>query len=106
LKPATLARLRRASLLCDAAMMAVGVLMVLYVGIAVFGLVPSSARHYAAFMLFVMVMSSFAAFKVIIGERFGLKVIDEGYAAEASAMPAKTPVLVWIRAALASMRTN
>ena len=82
-------------------MLAVGALMVLYVGVAVFGLVPSSARHYSAFLLFVMIMCSFAAFKVVIGERLGLKVIEEGVAAQLSAAPAKTPALVWIRAGLA-----
>lgn len=82
-------------------MLGVGTLMVLYVGVAVFGLVPSSARHYSAFLMFVMIMSSFAAFKVVIGERLGMKVIEEGVAAQESAAPAKTPALVWIRAALA-----
>ena len=75
--------------------------MVLYVGCAVFGMVPSSARHYSAFMAFVMVMSSLAAFKLVIGERFGLKVIDEGVTAQDHAAPARTPTLVWVRAAVA-----
>jgi TRAP transporter 4TM/12TM fusion protein len=82
-------------------MLAVGALMVLYVGVAVFGLVPSSARHYSAFVVFVMVMSGLAAFKVVIGERLGLKRVDDGFAAQASAAPERTPPLVWIRAAVA-----
>jgi len=86
-------------------MLGVGVLMVLYVGSAVLGLVSSAARHYAAFMLFVMIMSGLAAFRVVIGERFGLQVIDDGIAAEMSAVPAKTPVLVWIRGGLAVLGT-
>ena len=100
MNPATVVRLQKAAHVCDSLMLWVGMLMILYVGIAVFGLVPSSARHYSTFLLFVMIMSSFAAFKVIIGERLGFKMIEDGYA-EATAMPAKTPLLVWIRAALA-----
>ena len=49
LTPAALARLRKATRLCDGAILVVGMLMIVYVGIAVFGLVSSSARHYAAF---------------------------------------------------------
>jgi TRAP transporter 4TM/12TM fusion protein len=97
----TLARLLGAQRFCRRAMLLVGVLMVLYVGSAVLGLVSSAARHYAAFMLFVMIMSGFAAFRVVIGERFGMQVIDDGFSAEMSAVPAKTPALVWIRGALA-----
>lgn len=85
-------------------MLAVGVLMVLYVGTAVFGLVSSSARHYAAFMLFVMVMSGLAGFRVIVGERLGLNVIDDGFAAESYAA-ARTPMLVWVRACLVVVGT-
>ena len=81
-------------------MLVVGALMVVYVGTAVFGLISSSARHYAAFMLFVMVMSGLAAFRVVIGERLGLKVIDDGFAAESYAA-ARTSLLVWVKAGLA-----
>jgi TRAP transporter 4TM/12TM fusion protein len=101
MNPDTCVRLHKAEHICDNLMLAVGVLMILYVGIAVFGFVPSSARHYAAFVLFVMIMSSFASIKVIIGERFGLKAIDEGYMEQVSAMPEKTPLIVWIRGMLA-----
>lgn len=97
----TLIRLRKAADICDSLMLAVGMLIILYVGVAVFGLVPSSARHYSAFMLFVMIMSSIASVKVMIGERLGLKVIEEGYVEEVSAVPAKTPLMVWVRGALA-----
>jgi TRAP transporter 4TM/12TM fusion protein len=100
LNPATRARLQRAIALCDGAMLVVGVLMVIYVGTAVFGLISSSARHYAAFMLFVVIMSGLAAFRVILGERLGLKVIDDGFAAESYAA-ARTSLLVWVKAALA-----
>jgi TRAP transporter 4TM/12TM fusion protein len=96
------ARLQKAARVSERLMLAVGVLMILYIGIAVFGLVSSSARHYAAFVLFVMIMSSLASIKVLIYERLGLKMIEDGYAAEASSgPPAKTPVLLWIKAALA-----
>ena len=81
-------------------MLVVGALMVLYVGCAVLGLVSSSARHYAAFMLFVVIMSGLAAFRVVIGERFGMQVIDDGFAAEMSDVPPNTPVMVWIRGVL------
>ncbi len=40
---------RRADRVLDAMTLLVGVAMILYVGCAVFGLVASSARHYAAF---------------------------------------------------------
>jgi len=100
LNPKLQARLQGAIALCDRAMLVVGVLMVLYIGTAVFGLVSSSARHYAAFMLFVMVMSGFAAFRVVLGERLGLKVIDDGFAAESYAS-ARTSLLVWVKAGLA-----
>jgi hypothetical protein len=98
--PTSLAHLEKALRFCDGMMLGVGALMVLYVGIAVFGLVPSSARHYSAFLLFVMVMSGVAAFKVIIRERLGLETIEEGYAVEASVVPAKTLPLVWVKGAL------
>jgi TRAP transporter 4TM/12TM fusion protein len=101
MNPSVQARLHKAARVCENLMLAVGVLMILYVGIAVLGLVSSSARHYAAFMLFVVIMSGLAAFKVVIGERFGLQVIDDGFAAAVSEVPAKTPFLVWIRTALA-----
>lgn len=100
MNPETLARLQKAIRLCDGAMLVLGVLMVLYVGVAVFGFISSSAQHYAAFMVFVMIMSGLAAFRVIVGERLGLKVIDDGFAAETYAA-ARTPMLVWIRVALA-----
>ena len=54
----------------DSLTLAVGLLMTLYVGTAVLGLVRSSAQHYAVFMTFVMVMSSIAAFKQVVAERF------------------------------------
>jgi TRAP transporter 4TM/12TM fusion protein len=99
LNPETLARLQWAIRLCDRAMLFVGMLMVLYVGIAVFGLVSSGARHYAAFMLFILIMSALAAFRVVIGERLGLKVIDDGFAAETYAA-ARTPMLFWVKCGL------
>ena len=101
----TLTRLLTAQRLIERVMLVVGALMVLYVGCAVLGLVSSSARHYAAFMLFVMIMSGLAAFKVIIGERFGMQVIDEGVAAKASDIPEKTPAMVWVRGVLAVIGT-
>jgi TRAP transporter 4TM/12TM fusion protein len=85
-------------------MLVVGVLMVLYIGTAVLGLVSSSARHYAAFMVFVVIMSGLAAFRVVIGERLGLKVIDDGFAAETYAA-ARTSLLVWVRAAISIIGT-
>src|SRR4029078_7004028 len=60
----------------------------------------SSARHYAAFMLFVMIMSGLAAFRVVMGERLGLKVTDDGFAAESYAA-AHTTIVIWGKAALA-----
>lgn len=101
MNPATLVRLRKAARICDGLTLAVGVLMILYVGIAVFGLVPSSARHYSAFVLFVMIMSSVASIKVMIGERLGFKVLEEGLTEQVSAVPEKIPLVVWVRGTLA-----
>ena len=113
---ATLQRWRRADRIFDILTLFVGMLMILYVGVAVFGLVSSSARHYATFALFVMIISSFASFKVFIGERLGKVSAGEGYeegsaaalalseeesAEKASAVPDKAPLIVWIRGALA-----
>src|SRR5258706_15773872 len=82
-------------------MLFVGVLMILYVGFAVLGLVSSSARHYATFVLFVMVMSSLASIKVLAYERLGIKMVEEGYAEAISGPPANTPWLLWVKGALA-----
>src|SRR5438270_732391 len=54
MNPLSEARLHKAAKICESVMLAVGALMILYVGIAVFGWVSSSARHYAAFVAFVM----------------------------------------------------
>ena len=99
--PLAEARLHKAAEISEALMLVVGVLMVLYVGIAVLGLVSSSARHYAAFVLFVMIMSSLASIKVIIYERLGLKMIEDGFAEAISGAPPKTTWLLWTKAALA-----
>jgi TRAP transporter 4TM/12TM fusion protein len=101
MNPATLARLRKGRRICDSLLLLVGALMILYVAAAVLGLVSSSARHYSAFLLFVMIMSGIAAFKVVLGERLGIQTIDDGYAELPSGVPAKTPVMVWIRGTLA-----
>jgi TRAP transporter 4TM/12TM fusion protein len=113
---ASLRRWKRADRILDNLTLYVGLLMILYVGVAVFGLVPSSPRHYSTFALFVMVISCFASFKVFIGERLGkrfgeegyeeqgaavLVLGEEGYAEKASAVRAKVPALVWVRGALA-----
>jgi TRAP transporter 4TM/12TM fusion protein len=82
-------------------MLLVGALMIVYVGAAVLGLVSSSARHYSAFVLFVMVMSSIAAYRVVLGERLGMQMIDDGYAVLASDVPSRTTPMVWIRGTLA-----
>ena len=110
----TLQRWKRADRVLDNLTLFVGMLMILYVGIAVFGLVSSSARHYSTFVLFVMIISCLASFKVFIGERLGKKFGEEGYeeagaavlmfgeeaAQRASAVANKVPVIVWIRGAL------
>jgi TRAP transporter 4TM/12TM fusion protein len=79
----------------------VGALMVLYVGIAVLGVVSSSARHYTAFVLFVMVMSALASIKVLILERMGRKVVEDGYAHAISGPPVKTTWALWLKAVVA-----
>ena len=53
--------------------------MIVYVGIAVFGLVRSSAQHYATFVTFVVVMSYLASLKGLMGEALGRKRGEEGY---------------------------
>ncbi len=110
----TLQRWKKADRVLDNLTLLVGMLMILYVGIAVFGLVSSSARHYSTFVLFVMIISCLASFKVFIGERLGKKFGEEGYeeagaavlmfgeeaAQRASAVANKVPLIVWIRGAL------
>src|SRR5688500_9099952 len=101
MNPIVEARLKGAARACEWVMLVVGAMMIAYVGIAVLGLVSSSARHYAAFVLFVMVMSSLAAIKVMIHERLGIKMVEEGYAEAISGPPAKTPLVLWLKSALA-----
>jgi TRAP transporter 4TM/12TM fusion protein len=79
--------------------------MILYVGIAVFGLVPSSARHYSAFLLFVMVMSSLTAFKLIATGRLAaphsasvLARLREGAAAAGAALAVPCAAFVLVHA--------
>jgi TRAP transporter 4TM/12TM fusion protein len=114
---ASLQRWERADRILDNLTLFVGVLMILYVGMAVFGLVSSSARHYSTFVLFVMVISCFASFKVFIGERLGKRFGEEGYeeeqggavmvlgeechAEKASVVRSKVPLMVWTKGALA-----
>jgi TRAP transporter 4TM/12TM fusion protein len=97
-------RLKAATRISDTLIFLVGGLMVLYVASAVLGLVSSSARHYAAFVLFVMVMSSLVAVKLVIYERLGIRMTDEesGESSE-RAPPVKTPVRLWIKAVVASV---
>jgi TRAP transporter 4TM/12TM fusion protein len=92
---------RRANRILGMLALVVGMLMMAYVGMAVFGLVASSARHYAAFVLFVMVMSSLAAFKACVGERLGMEHGDEGYQVEGSVLPERLAGLTWAKGALA-----
>src|SRR5688572_1955841 len=92
---------RKADRVLDALTLVVGVLMIIYVGIAVFGLVASSARHYAAFALFVMAMSCIASFRVCVGERLGKKHGDEGYQEESATPPDRVAPLTWAKAAIA-----
>ena len=87
----------------DALTLLVGMLMILYVGLAVFGLVASSARHYSAFALFVMVMCCIASFKVCVGERLGKKHGDEGYQEEAAVPPERLAPLTWVKLVLAAV---
>jgi len=111
----TLNRWRKADRVLDRLTLGVGLLLVLYVGIAVFGLVPSSARHYSTFVLFVMVMSCLASCKVFVGERLGRRFGDEGYEEQgdavlvlgeesatqkAAAIPGRVSARVWVRGAL------
>lgn len=93
---------RRADRLLDTLTLVVGVLMILYVGFAVFGFVSSSARHYAAFVTFVMVMSCFASFKVVVGERIGKIYAEEGYKEEGAA-PDRIPPWTWVKAITAAL---
>lgn len=111
----TLKRWKKADHVLDNLTLLVGVLMIIYLAVAVFGLVSSSVRHYSTFVLFVMVISCFASFKVFIGERLGKKFGDEGYeeagdavlifgeegsTGKGSAIPRKIPLRVWITGAL------
>jgi TRAP transporter 4TM/12TM fusion protein len=101
MKLSTLQRFNKALFTIDCLTLSVGAAMILYLGLGVFGLVSSSARHYSTFVLFVMIISCFASFKVVIGERLGSKFGEEGYAEEGSTIPEKTSTMVWIRGTLA-----
>lgn len=92
---------RRADRILGTLALVVGMLMIAYVGMAVFGLVASSARHYAAFVLFVMVMSCIASFKACVGERLGMEHGDEGYQVEGSVLPERLAGLTWAKGVLA-----
>ena len=92
---------RRADRVLDSLTLAVGALMILYVGVAVFGLVRSSAQHYAAFVLFVMVMSFLASLKLCVGERLGKMHGDEGYQEESATPPDRVAPLTWAKGAIA-----
>ena len=94
---------RRTDRVLDALTLLVGGAMIVYVGVAVFGLIRSSAQHYAAFVLFVMVMSVIAAFKTCVGERLGKKRGEEGYEDEGSAPPERIPRLTWAKGILATI---
>ena len=110
----TLQRWKNADRIIDHLTLVVGALMIFYLVMAVFGFVSSSARHYSTFVLFVMIISCFASFKVFIGERLGKKFGEEGYeeagatvlilgeegAQKASAVADKVPPIVWIKGAL------
>ncbi|HEX6317521.1 MAG TPA: TRAP transporter fused permease subunit [Burkholderiales bacterium] len=93
------AKLERAAFVSNVLILAVGALMIVYVGSAVLGLVSSSARHYSAFVLFVMIMSGLASIKVLVLERPGRGEIED---ASARAVPAKAPWSLRVRAALAA----
>ena len=97
-----LAAWRKADRVLDALTLAVGASMIVYVGIAVFGLIASSARHYAAFVLFVMVMSTLAAFKLCVGEILGKRRGEEGYEEE-SVAPERIPRLTWAKGVIGAI---
>ena len=94
---------RKADRVLDTLTLVVGVLMIVYVGFAVFGFVASSARHYAAFVLFVMVMSCFASFKVLVGQRIGKRYAEEGYTEEGLAASERIDARMWVMGAIAAI---
>jgi TRAP transporter 4TM/12TM fusion protein len=91
--------MEKAARVSDALILAVGALMILYVGSAVLGLVSSSARHYSAFVLFVMIMSGLASIKLLVLERLGRNAIE---GASAGGVPAKATGSLRARTALAA----
>jgi TRAP transporter 4TM/12TM fusion protein len=99
MNPSSQARLQKAAQVTDALTLLVGVLMVAYVAIAVLGLVSSSARHYSAFVLFVMVMSSLASIKMVIYEHLGLKAMEDGSVVAAGEALAKGSLRLRLRTA-------
>jgi len=101
MNPSLQARLEKAARACDTFVLAVGIAMVFYVASAVLGMISSSARHYSAFALFVMIMSGFASLKMVICERLGLRVEDGTAGSARGDPPAKASPGLWLRTAIA-----
>jgi TRAP transporter 4TM/12TM fusion protein len=93
---------RRVDRLLETLTLLAGFSMVAYVASAVFGFIRSSASHYGAFVLFVMVMSALASFRLCVGERLGKKHGEEGYAEEGVA-PERIPKLTWAKLVLSTV---
>ena len=93
---------RKADRVVDALTLFVGGSMILYVGIAVFGLVRSSAQHYATFVVFVVIMSFLASLRVFVSEALGRKRGEEGYEEEGVA-PESIARFAWARLAIATL---
>jgi TRAP transporter 4TM/12TM fusion protein len=93
---------KKADRVVDALTLLVGGSMILYVGTAVFGLVRSSAQHYATFVVFVVIMSFLASLRVFVSEALGRKRGEEGYEEEGIA-PERIARSAWARLAIATL---
>ena len=91
---------RKADRVLDTLTLVVGVAMIAYVAVAVFGLIASSARHYSAFVLFVMAMSCIASLKVCVGERLGKRYAEEGYKEEGGPVSDRIGAMLWAKFAI------
>ena len=64
-----------------------GLILIVYVGIAVSGMISSSAQHYTLFTLFVMFISGLLGVRNVIEHHLGRVIVEEGMIEEGEPQP-------------------